>query len=183
MPATLTYPGVYIEEVPSGVRTITGVPTSIAAFVGRAWKGALDEPILCSSFSDYERNFGGLWRLSTMSYAVQQFFANGGSQAVIVRTAVRAPDAGAATAATIDLAGGNTLTAASPGTWGRNLVATVDHLTRDKDKPAAQQDANLFNLTPSLTTPPRRWTAPARAAAARAKCSSTCRACRPIRAS
>ena len=38
MPATLTYPGVYIEEVPSGVRTITGVATSITAFVGRAKK-------------------------------------------------------------------------------------------------------------------------------------------------
>jgi len=146
MPVTLSYPGVYIEEIPSGVRTITGVPTSITAFVGRAWKGALDEPILCSSYADYERYFGGLWRLSSMSYAVQQFFANGGSQAIVVRTAVRTGP-GAAAAATIDLAGGNTLSAASPGTWGRNLVATVDHLTRDKDKPVAQQDANLFNLT------------------------------------
>jgi phage tail sheath protein FI len=63
-----------------------------------------------------------------------------------VRTAVRT-GTGAAAAATIDLGGGNTLTAASPGTWGRNLVATVDHLTRDKDKPTAQQDADLFNLT------------------------------------
>ncbi|MBN8452713.1 phage tail sheath C-terminal domain-containing protein [Accumulibacter sp.] len=147
MPVTLSYPGVYIEEIPSGVRTITGVPTSITAFVGRAWKGTLDEPILCSSYADYERHFGGLWRLSSMSYAVQQFFANGGSQAVVVRTAVRAPDADAAESATIDLGGGTTLAAASPGTWGRNLVVTVDYQTRDKDKPLAQQDANLFNLT------------------------------------
>ena len=146
MPVTLSSPGAYVEEVPSGVRTITGVPTSIAAFVGRAWKGALDEPVLCSSYADYERHFGGLWRLSTMSYAVQQYFLNGGSQAVIVRTAVRT-GRGAATAATIDLGGGNTLEAASPGTWGRNLVVTVDHQTRDKDKPSADQDANLFNLT------------------------------------
>ena len=42
MPITPTYPGVYIEEVPSGVRTITGVATSITAFVGRAKKGKLD---------------------------------------------------------------------------------------------------------------------------------------------
>ena len=39
MPATLTYPGVYIEEIPSGVRTITGVATSITAFIGRALRG------------------------------------------------------------------------------------------------------------------------------------------------
>lgn len=147
MPVTLSYPGVYIEELPSGVRTITGVPTSITAFVGRAWKGVLDDPVLCSSYADYERNFGGLWRLSSMSYAVQQFFANGGGQAVIVRTAVRTPDPNAAAAATIDLGGGNELVASSPGTWGRNLVVTVDHQTRDKDKPVGLQDTNLFNLT------------------------------------
>lgn len=33
MPTTPTYPGVYIEEIPGGVRTITGVATSITAFV------------------------------------------------------------------------------------------------------------------------------------------------------
>lgn len=146
MPVTPGYPGVYIDEIPSGVRTITGVPTSITAFVGRTWKGALDEPILCASYADYERFLGGLWRLSSVSYAVQQFFANGGHQAIVVRTAVRAGPSAAA-AATIDLGGGNTLSAASPGTWGRNLVVTVDHLPRDKDKPLAQQDADLFNLT------------------------------------
>jgi len=36
MPVQLSYPGVYIEELPSGVRTITGVATSVAAFAGSA---------------------------------------------------------------------------------------------------------------------------------------------------
>ena len=71
MPVPLTYPGVYIEELPSGVRTITGVATSIAAFVGRAWRGPVDEPVTIFGFADYQRQFGGLWRDSTMSYAVQ----------------------------------------------------------------------------------------------------------------
>jgi phage tail sheath protein FI len=140
MPSSLTYPGVYIEELPSGVRTITGVPTSITAFVGRAWRGPIDEPVKINSYADYERTFGGLWRGSTMSYAVQQFFANGGSQALIVRVATRS-GTGAASAATIDLGGGNTLAAAFPGTWGRNLVATVDYKTKNT------ADTNLFNLT------------------------------------
>jgi phage tail sheath protein FI len=144
MPSSLTYPGVYIEELPSAVRTITGVPTSITAFVGRAWKGPVDEPIRINSYADYERTFGGLWRPSTMSYAVQQFFANGGSQAIIVRVATR-EGGSAAGAATIDLGGGTTLTAASPGTWGRNLKVTVDHHT--KDEGAVNADDNLFNLT------------------------------------
>lgn len=140
MPVQVSYPGVYIEEIPSGVRTITGVATSITAFVGRAWKGAVNEPIAITSFADYSRKFGGLWRDSTMSYAVQQFFLNGGSTALIVRvTDVTGDDA--ASAATIDLGGSNTLKAASPGTWGRNLMVSVDHNTKDA------ADTNLFNLT------------------------------------
>ena len=144
MPSALTAPGVYIEELPSTVRTITGVPTSITAFVGRAWRGPVDEPVTIDSYSDFERIFGGLWRSSTLSYAVQHFFLNGGARAIVVRVATRS-GAGAAAAATIDLGGGNSLIAAAPGTWGRNLVATVDFKTRDAG--SATPDANLFNLT------------------------------------
>jgi Bacteriophage tail sheath protein len=87
MPATLTYPGVYIEEIPSGVRTITGVATSITAFVGRARRGTLNEPTLINSFGDFERRFGGLQEEYLMSYSVRDFYQNGGQQALIVRVA------------------------------------------------------------------------------------------------
>ena len=60
MPPTLTYPGVYIEEVPSGVHPITAVATSITAFIGRALRGPVDEAITITSFADFERIFGGL---------------------------------------------------------------------------------------------------------------------------
>ncbi|HEX8556916.1 MAG TPA: phage tail sheath C-terminal domain-containing protein [Pyrinomonadaceae bacterium] len=85
MPSTLTYPGVYIEEIPSGVRTITGVATSVTAFVGRALRGPVNEAVVINSFGDYERVFGGLWLDSSMSYAVRDFYQNGGGQAVVVR--------------------------------------------------------------------------------------------------
>ncbi len=85
MPVTPTYPGVYVEEIPSGVRTITGVATSITAFIGRALQGPTNEPILINNYGEYERIFGGLWNESTMSFAVRDFYNNGGSQAVIVR--------------------------------------------------------------------------------------------------
>jgi phage tail sheath protein FI len=75
----VSYPGVYIQEIPSGVRTITGVATSITAFVGRALTGPVDDPILINSWADYERRFGGLWSPSTMSYAVRDFYTNQGS--------------------------------------------------------------------------------------------------------
>jgi phage tail sheath protein FI len=85
MPITPTYPGVYVEEISSGVRPITGVATSITAFIGRALRGPVDEPIVINSYGDFERVFGGLWTPSTMSFAVKDFYLNGGAQAVIVR--------------------------------------------------------------------------------------------------
>src|SRR5689334_20326788 len=85
MPASLTYPGVYVEEIKSGVRTITGVATSIAAFVGSAGRGPVNDPTTIFSFSDFERQFGGLDLDHSMSFAVKDFFLNGGSQAIIVR--------------------------------------------------------------------------------------------------
>jgi phage tail sheath protein FI len=85
MPSTLSYPGVYIEEISSGVRTITGVATSITAFVGRTRRGPVNDPITINGFADFERIFGGLWELSPLSFAVRDFYLNGGSQAVIVR--------------------------------------------------------------------------------------------------
>src|SRR5690349_20320210 len=87
MPTPPNDPGVYIEEFENGPLPIEGVPTSITAFVGRALRGAPNEPVPIRSFADFERIFGGLWFDSTMSYAVEQFFANGGSNALIVRLA------------------------------------------------------------------------------------------------
>jgi uncharacterized protein len=85
MPVAVSYPGVYIEEIPSGVRTITGVATSITAFLGRAISGPKDDPTTVFSFADFERQFGGLGIEYPMSYAVADFFRNGGGQAIIVR--------------------------------------------------------------------------------------------------
>lgn len=85
MPVSLKFPGVYIQEIPSGVRTITGVATSIAAFVGRALRGPLNDPVTIQNFGDFERIFGGLWLESTLGYAVRDFYLNGGGTALIVR--------------------------------------------------------------------------------------------------
>jgi phage tail sheath protein FI len=102
MPSALTFPGVYIEEIPSGVRTITGVATSITAFVGRALRGPVNEPVVINSYGDFERTFGGLWNPSPLTFAVRDFYLNGGSQAIIVRlfTPTFASDADRQTALT-----------------------------------------------------------------------------------
>ena len=81
----VSYPGVYIQEVVSEVRTITPVETATTAFIGRALRGPKDEPIVVNSYADFGRIFGGLWLESSLGYAVNRFFLNGGSKAVIVR--------------------------------------------------------------------------------------------------
>src|SRR5271170_1043858 len=96
--SAFTYPGVYIEELPSGVHTITGVATSIAAFVGWAPQGPTDEAVLVQSFMDYQRQFGGLDARSLLGYAVSHFFNNGGQQAYVVRLAQTAITKGTSTA-------------------------------------------------------------------------------------
>ena len=139
MPANLTYPGVYIEEIPSGVHTITGVSTSDTAFIDFFKRGPVDEAVRITSFGDFERVFGGLDTRSEASYAIQQFFLNGGSVAWVVRVAAENADF-----ASLILQGGSplqntlTATAASPGVWANNLQVAVDYKTSDP--------ATLFNL-------------------------------------
>ena len=87
MPVTPTYPGVYVEEIPSGVRTITGVSTSVAAFVDLFKRGPLNKAVQLFSMGDFGREFGGLDANSEASYAIQQFFLNGGTEAWAVRVA------------------------------------------------------------------------------------------------
>src|SRR5216683_2995573 len=145
MPVQPTYPGVYIEEIPSGVRTITGVATSITAFIGRAISGPINEPTTINSFGDFERSFGGLQPDYPMSYAVRDFYLNGGSTAIIVRLFV-APAAGDGKARFgVD---GLKLVAESPGVWGSSLRVLVDANTPDEVRTRlnlAAADA-LFNL-------------------------------------
>ncbi|HEX7979882.1 MAG TPA: phage tail sheath C-terminal domain-containing protein [Gemmatimonadaceae bacterium] len=136
MPVAPTYPGVYIEEIPSGVHTVTGVSTSITAFVGYTTRGTVDDPVHIFTFADFERAFGGLDPASPLSYCVKQFFQNGGTEAYVVRAAKNAKPASVSlrNAATVVL----DIAAASAGTWGNSLQIDVDYDTSNPE--------NLFNL-------------------------------------
>ena len=139
MPTTFSYPGVYVEEVPSGVRTIAGVSTSDTAFVDFFARGPLNQAVRIASFGDFEREFGGLDERSESSFAIQQYYKNGGQIAWVVRVAGGNP-----APAGVVLLGGSPeqdslrLEAASPGVWGNNLQVGVDYRTADP--------ATLFNL-------------------------------------
>lgn len=124
MATKFTYPGVYLEEVESAVRPIVGVDTSITAFVGLALEGPRT-PTTVNSWTEFDTVFGGVWAGSELSYAVYQFFLNGGAKAIVVRV-------GADTQyATIDLGDGVKLRARTAGTAGNTLTATVKHDSAD----------------------------------------------------
>jgi phage tail sheath protein FI len=150
MAVTHTFPGVFIEEIPSGVRAITGVPTAIAAFVGRTRVGPVNDPTIINSFGDFGRTFGGLDADSAVSYAVRDFFQNGGGQGIVVRL-FNAPATGATPngAARITIGSGTSLfklQAASPGTWANDLTVAIDVIDPNfevvNSPPAAPQARN-----------------------------------------
>src|SRR6266436_4528809 len=152
MPATLTYPGVYIEEIPSGVRTITGVATSITAFIGRAARGPTDRdkdsPVTINSFGDFERIFGGLWADSSLGFAVRDFFLNGGNQAIIVHLHHPESNDNAKPSKSKVTVGDIKLEAVYEGKWGAYLRATVDtDVSQDVADRLGVSKADLFNLT------------------------------------
>jgi len=158
VPVATTYPGVYVQEIPSGVRTITGVATSITAFIGRASRGPVNQAVIINSFGDFETTFGGLWLYSTLGFAVRDFFLNGGGQAVIVR--LYHADAGSpqaeppvpAPASKAPLTvGALKFVASSEGQWGVGLRVAV---VNDKKETSAEvalllgvKQDDLFNLT------------------------------------
>ena len=112
MPSNPAFPGVFIEEVSNGAQTITGVATSVTAFVGHASRGPLNQAFQLLSFADFERHFGGLEAKSELSYAVLQFFLNGGTEAWVVRLAKNAiaaaqADTSNSQTADVTLAGGH----------------------------------------------------------------------------
>ncbi|NKZ10879.1 phage tail sheath family protein [Mycolicibacterium septicum DSM 44393] len=83
MPVPEQPPGVEIEEV--GGHIIAGVPTAICAFVGSCAQGPAEDPVRVTSYAEFESTFGGLSADSGLGYAVQDFFANGGGSAIILR--------------------------------------------------------------------------------------------------
>lgn len=145
----VSYPGVYIEEVPSGVRTITGVATSITAFIGRARRGETNKATVINSFGDFERSFGGLWLQSQLGFAVRDFYLNGGSQAIIVRLYHAEEGQDAKPGKSKLSAGGVKLEAANEGAWGANLRASVDidGVSEEVALALGVSKADLFNMT------------------------------------
>ncbi|HET8718340.1 MAG TPA: phage tail sheath subtilisin-like domain-containing protein [Nocardioidaceae bacterium] len=90
---TYTAPGVYVEEVPSSQKVLSAAPTAVAAFVGFTERAPQDDPNdpqglaprLVTSWSDFEKLYGGFAPGCVLPLSVYGYFANGGSIAYICR--------------------------------------------------------------------------------------------------
>jgi phage tail sheath protein FI len=129
----VSYPGVYIQEVPSGVRTITGVSTSVGAFLGRASKGPIDQAVRLFSIADFSRNFGDAHPASDLAESVKLFFNDGGTDCYVVRIANGADPA---EVTLMNLNGDNVLVAMAKasGTFGNTIRLEVDYRTANPDE-------------------------------------------------
>ena len=141
MTVSYTYPGVYIQELPSPVHAITGVATSIAAFVGYTSFGIDNRAQVIFSFADFQRLFGGLASNSELSYAVLQFYQNApGAQAYVVRVPMHGATSASVTFDSLKFFG------LSSGSWANGqLLIDVD--VQNVNLTSASGDPLAFNLT------------------------------------
>lgn len=128
--ATYLTPGVYVKEVSSGAKPIEGVGTGTGGFVGVTERGPVGKAVLVTNWSQYTAAFGGHVPGYYTSYAVENFFTEGGSKCYVVRTvhfgdiAQRATKKSAAAShTTTDTI---TVTAASDGSWGNQLTVDIE---------------------------------------------------------
>jgi uncharacterized protein len=157
--AAYTYPGVYIQELPSGQNNITPVATSIAAFIGWANQGPVGKAVMIECWQEYVATFGGFYPGAYVGYAVYQFFQNGGSQAYIIRLV--APSNGnagtpaSATATAVSSVFGIPVYANGPGQWANSVCLNV---TLPPGGAGTAFNLQVINIVNGLPTPVEPYT-------------------------
>ena len=159
-----TSPGVHVPARALGPHTIPGASTSATAFVDFFARGPLDDPVRVTSFADFERAFGGLDPRSAASYAIQQYFLNGGAIAHVVRVAER-DQAGLPVAAAASLTptgGALRLDAGSPRAWANSRIRVGAPPGADVRAPfRARRRARRASSSATARRPPRATSTPA----------------------
>lgn len=154
MPVQTSYPGVYVQEVPSGVRTIAGVSTSTTIFIGAAVWGPVNEPVLCLNYTDFDRTFTSSVAQGDLARSVRLFFLNGGTKCYVMRVGREndpspANNVSTSTVTMDDSGGADTLiiNARYPGALGDSVRAIVEHPSTS----ATEFDLTLFRLVPKAS--------------------------------
>ncbi len=147
-------PGVYVEEVSSGIKPIEGVGTSTGAFVGRARKGPINKPQLITNPTQFTTVFGGLHQDYYLGYGVANFFGEGGTRCYVVRVFKHSGGGTDPNRAKVTLAGRLQVLALNEGEWGNNIFVEVQDKTDDPDL-----GDDFFRLSScTRRTPTRTWT-------------------------
>ena len=174
MAATYLSPGVYVEEVPSGVSTLAASATAVAAFVGFTAKGPKDDPNdpdgmrprLVTSWAEFESLYGGFTPGAVLPHSVYGYFQNGGSVAYIVRIPHVRPsqEPGQLALPAVDRAVGDLLEITSNGPADGISVAVQVNTPEDSgngDEPAEPtfdltviKDGTIVEVLPNLTVSP-----------------------------
>ncbi|MBB6064894.1 phage tail sheath family protein [Pseudoxanthomonas broegbernensis] len=142
--ANYLHPGIYIEEIPS-IRSIQGAPTSVAAFVGVTESGPFNTPTLITSWNAYTRQFGNLIWFGMNSWAVYEFFMEGGASCYVVR--VGDLGNGKVAAVTLPSSGSGTkINTASAGDWGNSLLINISNNTSTTPSGGKTTQSPVFNL-------------------------------------
>ena len=123
----LSYPGVYVQEVPSGVRTIVGVSTSIALFIGVSKRGPINKPQRCLNYSAFRDKFGEDSSTGELAQYLKLFFLNGGTDCYVLRTAHLPAAASVILRNERNTADSLVLTAKDQGLDGENVRAVVTY--------------------------------------------------------
>jgi uncharacterized protein len=139
MPIKPTYPGVYIQEERSGVQTIAGVATSIAAFVGTAPRGPIGVPQRVFTYGNFTDIFGQGSEYGELPIQVRQFFMNGGATAWVTRIAKDHKQASANLLASAPGKTALTVTAKDSGLTGNSIQVEIDYNTPSPER--------TFNMT------------------------------------
>lgn len=135
-------PGVYVEEVSSGIKPIEGVSTSTAGFVGMTERGP-EWPYMVASWLEFQRWYGSyIPDESYLAYAVQGFFSNGGQRCFIARVA---SDTAVAAQGTLNAA--LELAAIGRGAWSNNITITVAPATAAGNAQPGTPQAAWFQIT------------------------------------
>jgi phage tail sheath protein FI len=145
MPEYLS-PGVYVEEVPSGIKPIEGVGTSTGAFIGIAERGVIGQPKLITNWTEFKNTFGGFISNGFLAYSVYQFFNEAGSKCYVIRAAVGTDTTLTKSSIVVD---DLTIRANSEGIWGNGLTAKIADETQLPGQSSVR--ANYFKLTIEYT--------------------------------
>ncbi|HXU44964.1 MAG TPA: phage tail sheath C-terminal domain-containing protein [Thermoanaerobaculia bacterium] len=138
MSIQVSYPGVYIEEIASGQPVVTAVTTASTGFVDYFARGPVGVATQINTWTNFQQVYGGLDPKSEASYAIYQYFLNGGQIAWVVRVAN-----GATTASATDATTGFSFQAANPGVWGNTIICTI---TQPQQVGQAAIAPGVFNL-------------------------------------